>query len=182
MDDEFRIDFLDLLGHLPPSEQTLGRLGMARLPGYDPSNLGRDIEALRAAKTALLVTLVMEAELHWIPGLMRDDIGFFPMLIRSGIVHRHFPIVGMGVPSSMRDFAELVDEVASRLMSGQNVVIHCLAGLGRTGLLAACCLVRLGLTPPEAMRAIRRVRPGTIETDSQEGFVERFAEHLAAQD
>jgi atypical dual specificity phosphatase len=42
------------------------------------------------------------------------------------------------------------------------VAVHCIAGLGRTGTILACFLVREGMSADEAITAIRRWRPGSI--------------------
>jgi cell division cycle 14 len=52
--------------------------------------------------------------------------------------------------------------------------LHCKAGLGRTGTLAACLLIRkYGFTPREAIAWVRVCRPGSI-TGLQQNFVLKF--------
>jgi ADP-ribosyl-[dinitrogen reductase] hydrolase len=46
-----------------------------------------------------------------------------------------------------------------------------MGGLGRAGTIASRLLVELGWSPEEAIREVRRVRPGALETDEQEDFV-----------
>jgi protein-tyrosine phosphatase len=55
------------------------------------------------------------------------------------------------------------------------VVVRCRGGLGRTGTVVACCLVRLGHFPDEAMAITRQTWPGAIECDVQEDWVRRYA-------
>jgi atypical dual specificity phosphatase len=57
------------------------------------------------------------------------------------------------------------------------VVVHCLAGLGRTGTILACYLVSMEMPANNAIIVIREWRPGSIETSEQEAVVyeyERF--------
>ena len=54
------------------------------------------------------------------------------------------------------------------------MLIHCHAGLGRTGLLAATFLVSMGLTADSAIKTIRETRPGSIETTEQERYVKEW--------
>ena len=51
------------------------------------------------------------------------------------------------------------------------MVFHCRGELGRSGMIAARLLVELGWAPDKAIAAIRHVRPGAIETRSQEQVV-----------
>jgi protein-tyrosine phosphatase len=57
---------------------------------------------------------------------------------------------------------EQVDELsgilASRLRDGDTVLVHCQAGLNRSGLLAAATLVKLGFLPAEAIARLRSAR------------------------
>jgi ADP-ribosyl-[dinitrogen reductase] hydrolase len=62
-------------------------------------------------------------------------------------------------------------EARAALRSGRRVLLHCRAGLGRTGMIAARLLVELGATPDEAIAAVRHARPQTIETRAQEQHV-----------
>ncbi len=55
-----------------------------------------------------------------------------------------------------------------------------MGGFGRTGLLAARILVEFGESPERAIRAVRTVRPGAIETRGQEEYIMSLADgHMA---
>jgi uncharacterized protein (DUF486 family) len=51
---------------------------------------------------------------------------------------------------------------------GKQLVIHCAAGYGRTGMMAAALLVAMGVDSEEAIAREREARPGSIETPGQE--------------
>jgi protein-tyrosine phosphatase len=69
----------------------------------------------------------------------------------------------------------LVEGIVGHMRRGETVVVHCRGGLGRSGTIAACCLVATGRDPVEAIRMVRKARPGAVEVESQVDFVKRFA-------
>jgi protein-tyrosine phosphatase len=99
----------------------------------------------------------------------------------SGFRVLHCPIEDFSVPADMVSFAECVDELWRALHHGP-ALMHCAAGLGRTGLTAACLLVRGGKGWREALEQVREVRPGAAQTPQQEEYVARFARYLRRRD
>ena len=56
----------------------------------------------------------------------------------------------------------------------EGVLVHCLGGKGRSGMVVAAWLVSRGETPEAAIAAVREVRPGAVETPEQEARVAEF--------
>jgi len=173
--DPIRVDFL------PQSVTRLGgKIGLTLAPGkcnigmvaHWQRNLNQDLTRLRYHHgTDVLVTLL---EVHEFAQLQIESL--FEQIEALGMRSHWFPIPDFNVPASLPDLATLVHEIIALANAGQTVVIHCKAGLGRSGLVAAACLVALGYSKNEALGHVRQARPGTVETLSQENFVEAFAQ------
>lgn len=84
-----------------------------------------------------------------------------------------FPIPDFGVPDNVESFARLVDDVAERLASGATILVHCAAGIGRTGTFAAALLVRLGCRLEEALHRVEAAG-SHAEDDCQLAFLKVY--------
>lgn len=65
-----------------------------------------------------------------------------------------YPIVDFGVPNDRESFWSFVQTVGDRLRAGQRLLVHCGAGIGRTGTFAICLLLALGVAPKAAEHAV----------------------------
>lgn len=76
------------------------------------------------------------------------------------LTHRRAAIRDMGTPthSRMVEILDLIDELLAR---GENVYVHCFGGIGRTGTVVGCHLVRNGMMGEQALAQIARWRAGT---------------------
>ncbi len=138
-----RVDFVDADELKLP-----GRLGLTFAPGKkrryaQTGSWDRDLETdLRAVrdefKTDLLVSLIEEQEFGrlQIPTLREQAPGYKMEVL-------WFPVQNQSVPKSIEKFHEAVERIAECLRGGKTVVIHCMGGLGRTGLVGAACLLAL---------------------------------------
>lgn len=85
----------------------------------------------------------------------------------------HVPIRNFGVPDDPIAFRKGVAQIAHALGQGQSVLLHCAAGIGRTGTTAACVLKALGLDSAQALQRVLDAGSNP-ENASQSGLVDWF--------
>ncbi len=93
---------------------------------------------------------------------------------QAGLTVQRLPILDQSV-CSLSEMRELVQWLAVNLTAGASILVHCVGGLGRSGLAAACYLKSTSLDTAAAIAEVRRVRsPRAIETVVQEAFIEAY--------
>jgi protein-tyrosine phosphatase len=149
-----------------------GRLGMTICPGRQDRD--RDLEAdlgeLRDEGVDRLLCLSTEAEMDWagVPELGSRAEAY-------GLNYRWLPVPDQGT-CTLSEAVDLVGWCRDGLKRGESVVLTCMGGLGRSGMIAACTLVDAGLSPTAAIASVRAARgPRALETSGQEELVSRFA-------
>ncbi len=79
-----------------------------------------------------------------------------------------FPIPDLGLPPSLPDFAQLTLEIWQQVNAGTSTLVHCRAGVGRSGLVAAGILLQAGLDLEPSLRQISACRGARVpETPAQ---------------
>jgi protein-tyrosine phosphatase len=154
-----------------------GAIGLTRLPGLWLSSLASDLATIRASGAASLVSLTQAGELRWAGS---GDFG--AAVARAGLAWHHLPIRDFGVPDAAFEDAwrRTGPRLCQELEAGERLVIHCYAGLGRAGLVAARLLIEFGEPPERAIGLVRAVRPGAIQTAGQEAYLQALSDHRAA--
>jgi protein-tyrosine phosphatase len=100
---------------------------------------------------------------------------------RVGIDFRRFPIPDRGLPPTGPEFGDLVTALVAGLSAGRSVGLHCRIGVGRSALVAACVLVRLGQVPDASWVAIEKARGRAVpDTPEQRAWVETWVRRDAA--
>ena len=134
------------------------------LPGRNRS-LDQDAAFLEQEGVRVLVSLTEE---------MPDG----EVLASRAIDQIHIPVQDYTSPT-LKQISDFVAAVDGFVAAGKPVGVHCTAGLGRSGTMAAAYLVAEGSTADDAIATIRQLRPGSIETPEQEAAVRHFETHLA---
>jgi len=135
--------------------------GMAR-----PSDAG-DLAWLREQGIELLISLTEERP-------RRDWVN------DAGLMVLHVPVEDMEAPTQDQ-LDQSVTAIQRANEQGMGVAVHCGAGLGRTGVILAAYFVAQGMSAQNAIAKVRRLRPGSIETDEQADAVVEFARRHGQQ-
>lgn len=156
-----------------------GRIGITFCPGKHDHfahtgawerDLGIDLDAISAWGAKMVVSLVEPEELKAlkVPHLGQE-------IQSRGMEWRHLPIPDYSIPTESfeQQWAIQGPEIRAMLTKGNDVLVHCKGGLGRAGMIAARLLVELGMDTEEAIKSVRSVRKGAIETPSQLALVRR---------
>lgn len=140
-----------------------GRLAGCPMPGVVFA-IDHDLALLRGMGVTVLINLTENA----MPA---------EALARHGLRSYHLGIADRRAPPLL--WAKLLlAKIEVMLRQGEVVAVHCLAGLGRTGLVLAAWLIQQGLTAEEALRRLRTIEPGFVQSQEQEALLYALEENL----
>ena len=154
------------------------RLVAGEYPAYAPWTGGGDTDAKLAR--------FLDAGVDAFVDLTDPDDGLAPYEARLGelaaergvhVSHDRLTIRDMDVCDASH-MHRVLDTIEARLAEGRTVYVHCWGGVGRTGTLVACWLVRHGVSGDEALQRLLELRARSAkaerrspETDAQHAFV-----------
>lgn len=143
-----------------------GRIGLMRCPGAT-GYLQEDLQWLSGHGDHIL-SLITSPELNV---MQLQQLG--TVASEAGLWWQHLPVFDMCAPDPafMQAWPPLRQQYLDAMQQGQTILVHCRAGLGRAGTLAAHLLTHCGLAPPDAISTIRLARPGAIETMAQAQWI-----------
>jgi atypical dual specificity phosphatase len=98
-------------------------------------------------------------------------------LADASLLGMHVPIVDME-PPTLEQARQVISGIKKAHERGMGVSVHCYFGRGRTGTILACWFVDQGMSATQAIRHVRRLRPGSVETPEQELLVQGYEKAL----
>jgi len=102
------------------------------------------------------------------------------ILRKVGILIEHISVVDFTAPT-LHQVEQALSMIHFCLDRNMPVAVHCIAGLGRTGTILACYLVGEGKSADQAIKTIRKWRPGSVENSEQETVIYEYERFLTAQ-
>lgn len=150
-----------------------GKRQIAAMTGIWERDLATDLAAIRQWGARDLITLLEPHEFEElaIPDLPAQasahDLRWYGLPITDGAAPDH---------RFLDRWITLGSQLVSEIGSGVRVVVHCKGGVGRAGTVACLLLLaRAAGDADDAMRQVRAVRRGAIETSAQEAFLQAWS-------
>lgn len=138
------------------------RIGICRMPGRS-GDLAGDVAHIAHWGAACVVSMAQGDEM-----ICNGAAGLSGALAGQDVDWLAFPILDFGIPEADgTQWLPLGTELHQRLDRGEALLLHCMGGLGRSGMVAMRLMVERGMAADAALKAIRQVRPGAVETAEQ---------------
>jgi len=140
-----------------------GFIAIMAYPGKE-QDAAAAIAALARDGIRQVVSLLEPAEAQAL-GLEREA----QLVAAESMTFISLPIPDMGLPASVRAFAGLARDLYRQVDAGDNTLLHCRGGVGRSGLLAAAVLLHCGMDPRQACERVTRLRGVRVPETPEQG-------------
>lgn len=133
--------------------------GICPMPGRTGDYAG-DLAVLLAWSPRLVVTLAEAGELA-----ARGAASLPADLAAAEVEWLHLPIPDFGTPP--RALRDSWPKVSAQLHRADRMVVHCMGGCGRSGMILLRLMIEDGEAPDAALARLRAARPCAVETKAQ---------------
>ena len=158
------------LSNVPLKPLTKGQLWISHYPGkigMEDKIIQAEMDLLELKKKNIdtVVSLLEKKELKPL-----NVSTLFEVIKKHKFTHYYFPIKDKSVPKKNVELNHLLNDLSFKIRQNKKILLHCNAGLGRSGLIAALLCKKLGISE-NPISYIRKHRPGSIETKDQEKMI-----------
>jgi atypical dual specificity phosphatase len=100
----------------------------------------------------------------------------------NSVSYLHIKVEDYGAPT-LHELDATEEYIHRQIADGKSVMVHCAAGKGRTGTILASYLLREDpdLTSYQAIKKIRKLRPGSVQSETQEQAIAMYERYLRAK-
>jgi len=146
--------------------------------GYDPETTRRHMDAFLETGINTFINLTEANELPSYEEILKEQAKIYGV----DASHQRIPIRDFRVPSS-ETMTAILDAIDKAVNAGRCVYVHCWGGVGRTGMVVGCYLVRHGMPNEQALarvdqlyksRPVNFSHPRSPETEQQVEFVRNW--------
>jgi len=151
-----------------PPKYRQGKLFRSAMPysRFDPSQI--TYQEWKQAQIDIIVCLAYKGECQ-----NRTSMDLLQKYGNDSYAVIYYPIEDLQTPKDLNTFSTLLARIEVLLNKGCNVVIHCHAGIGRTGI-AIACLAKKYFNKQDVIGWVRSLIRGAVQTKSEEKFVTDF--------
>lgn len=174
--------------HTRPNHQTYwvepGRLLAGEYPGApSPAAARAKLRPFLQAGVTDFIDLTESHELEPYEALLHEEATALGVTAR----YDRFPVRDVSVPRHPDEMRGILNAIDSALDAGRVAYVHCWGGIGRTGTVVGCYLVRRGRTGDEALaelatlwKGVAKSRrcPRSPETAEQVRYVLDWSRHV----
>lgn len=140
-----------------------GLLALSELPGRN-GRMADDLLHIGEWRPALVVSLTSPGEMA-----QHDAQGLGGEIQSRGARWIHLPVPDMGVPdpADTGEWQAALELMSKVLRGGGRILVHCMGGCGRSGMVVLRLMIMAGEEPQAALARLRRIRPCAVETGEQ---------------
>lgn len=140
---------------LPLPEDVPGKIWLTAMPGrFEP--FASFVHAAREAGATAIICLTSDDEI----AERSPDYAEARRLNTLPFARRDHPILDFGLPQDAERFADFITDLCADLVEGQGLILHCAAGIGRTGVVAQQLLMAFGVDPDHARAQVLQAGSG----------------------